>query len=122
MVVEGEASWASDMICELPALKFRASVSNVDVKVEPAVTVSYRDKGPKAKAMSFIQALVPDFLYGAYRESIRRLLRADEHLVTGNRLRNRNEPHTGLCSSTSSPSDGVCEGHGAAFGVPVAGQ
>ena len=55
MVVEGEASWASDMIRELPALKFRASVSNVDVKVEPAVTVSYRDKGPKAKAMSFIQ-------------------------------------------------------------------
>ena len=67
------------MIRELPALKFKASVSDVDVKVEPPVRVSNRDKGSKAKAVFFIQALDPDFLYAAHdRGLIWSLLRADE--------------------------------------------
>ena len=77
MLVKAEASWAPGIIRELPVSKFKG-FGDVDVKVEPAVTVRYRDKRWNAKAMFPIQALVPDFLYSAHHDLIRRLLRADE--------------------------------------------
>ena len=48
------------------------------MKVEPAVTVRYRDKRWNAKAISPVQALAPDFLYTTHHDLIWRLIRADE--------------------------------------------